>query len=182
MNTIQFLSIEGKDYRQHRSEFKIDLKVSSGTHINIIEGQNGAGKSNLLNAITLCLYDDEMHINDSDLEAEPLVNLRRLDELDPGEAATGYVQVTLGNDRPKFIFKREFTTAKQPNGSYSESTGDLQLKKRIGEDMHEVENANTELNQILPTSVHEYFLFDGEQLDEFFEENYADRVKEGILD
>lgn len=182
MDTIQFLTIEGEDYRQYRGEFEINLGVSEESHINVIEGQNGAGKSNILNAITLCFYEDEMHIDDSDLEADPLVNLRCLDELDPGETATGCVQIILGDSKPKYIFKREFTTAKQPDGSYSESTGDLQLKKRIGEDMHEVENANTELNQILPTSVHKYFLFDGEQLDEFFEEDYTERVKEGILD
>jgi len=182
METIQFLSIEGKDYRQYNGQFHLDLTVSEDQHINVIEGQNGAGKSNLLNAITLCFYDEESHIDNSDLEADPLVNLQRLDELDPGETATGYVQVTLGHDQPEYIFKREFTTAKQPDGSYSESTGELQLKQRIGEDMRDIENANSQLSQILPTGVYEYFLFDGEQLDEFFEDGYADRVKEGILD
>lgn len=182
MDTIQFLSIEGKDYRQYSGEFDLNLEVSDGRHINVIEGQNGAGKSNLLNAITLCFYDDETHINDSDLEADPLVNLQRLDELEPGETATGYVRVNLGYEKTDFIFTRKFTTAKQPDGSYSGSTGDLQLKQRIGEDMHEMDNANAQLNQILPTGVHEYFLFDGEQLDEFFEDGYAERVKEGILD
>lgn len=182
MDTIQFLSIEGKDYRQYKGEFELDLSVSEAHHINVIEGQNGSGKSNLLNAITLCFYDDETHINDSDLESDPLVNLQRLDELEPGETATGYVSVKLGDEKPDYIFKREFTTAKQPDGSYSGSTGDLQLLQRIGEDMHEMENANAQLNQILPTGVHEYFLFDGEQLDEFFEDGYAKRVKEGILD
>jgi len=182
MNTIQFLSISGEDYRQYSGEFELDLGVTTDQHINIIEGQNGAGKSNILNAITLCFYDDETHIDDSDLEADPLVNLQRLDKLDTGETATGYVEVTLGREEADFIFTREFTTAKQPDGSYSGSTGDLRLKQRIGEDMHEVENANAQLNQILPTGVHEYFLFDGEQLDEFFEEGYAERVKEGILD
>lgn len=182
MDTIQFLSIEGKDYRQYNGDFSLDLEASKEGHINVIEGQNGAGKSNLLNAITLCFYDEESHIDNSDLEADPLVNLQRLDELQPGETATGHVRVTLGHEKPDFIFTREFTTAKQPDGSYSESTGDLQLKQRIGEDMREIDNANSQLNQILPTGVHEYFLFDGEQLDEFFEDGYAERVKEGILD
>ncbi|RQG92818.1 chromosome segregation protein [Natrarchaeobius halalkaliphilus] len=182
MDTIQFLSIEGRDYRQYNGEFKLDLKVSDDKNVNVIEGQNGAGKSNLLNAITLCFYDDETHIDDSVLEADPLVNLKRLDDLDPGDTATGYVSVKLGDEKPDYIFTREFTTAKQPDGSYSGSTGDLQLKQRIGEDMHDMDNANAQLNQILPTGVHEYFLFDGEQLDEFFEDGYSERVKEGILD
>lgn len=182
MDTIQFLSVEGEDYRQYNGEFEIDLAVDKEKHINVIEGHNGAGKSNILNAITLCFYDEETHIDDSNLEADPLVNLQRLAELEPGDTATGYVTVKLGYDKPDYIFTREFTTAKQADGTYSESTGDLQLKQRIGQDMHPVENPNAQLNQILPTGVHEYFLFDGERLDEFFEEGYADRVKEGILD
>jgi DNA sulfur modification protein DndD len=182
MDSIQFLSIAGRDYRQYQGDFELDLKVSDDRHINVIEGQNGAGKSNILNAITLCFYDEETHIDDSNLDSDPLVNLQRLNELDPGETATGHVEVTLGRERPDYIFTRKFTTAKQPDGNYSGSTGDLRLKQRIGEDMHEMENANAQLSQILPTGVHEYFLFDGEQLDEFFEEGYAERVKEGILD
>lgn len=182
MDTIQFLSIEGKDYRQYSGKFEIDLEVSDERHINVIEGQNGSGKSNLLNAITLCFYDEETHIDNSELEADPLVNLKRLDELEPGDTATGYVRVKLGDEKLDYIFTRKFTTAKQPDGSYSESTGNLQLKQRIGQDMHEMDKANAKLNQILPTGVHEYFLFDGEQLDEFFEDGYSQRVKEGILD
>lgn len=182
MDTIQFLSVEGKDYRQYRGQFELDLKVTDERHINVIEGQNGSGKSNLLNAITLCFYDDETHIDDSNLEADPLVNLQRLNELEPGETASGYVKVKFGDEKPDYIFERKFTTAKQPDGSYSGSTGELELKQRIGEDMHKMPNANAQLNQILPTGVHEYFLFDGEQLDEFFEDGYAERVKEGILD
>jgi len=182
MDTIQFLTIEGKDYRQYSGKFELDLKVTNENHINVIEGQNGAGKSNLLNAITLCFYDEETHIDDSSLEADPLVNLQRLEELEPGETATGHISITLGKEQPEYIFTRKFTTAKQSDGSYSGTTGDLRLKQRIGEDMHDMDNPNTQLNQILPTGVHEYFLFDGEQLDEFFEEGYAQRVKEGILD
>lgn len=182
METIQFLSIEGKDYRQYKGEFEIDLKATDEKHINVIEGQNGAGKSNLLNAITLCFYDRETHIDDSNLEADPRVNLKTLEELDRGETATGHVEVRLGNETPTYVFKREFTTAKQSDGSYSGSTGNLQLHQRIGNDMVEMDNAEAQLNQILPTGVHQYFLFDGEQLDEFFEEGYAKRVKEGILD
>ncbi|WP_411964686.1 AAA family ATPase [Haloferax sp. YSMS24] len=182
MDTIQFLSLEVENYRQYRGNTKINLKATEGRHINVIEGQNGAGKSNLLNAITLCFYDEETHIDDSNLEADPLVNLQHLDGLEPGETATGYVRIKLGKEKTDYIFTREFTTAKQLDGTYSSSTGDLQLKQRIGEDMHQMDNANAQLNQILPTGVHEYFLFDGEQLDEFFEQGYAKRVKEGILD
>jgi len=56
------------------------------------------------------------------------------------------------------------------------------LKEKRGGDWKSVEHVSTRLNQILPVHVHQYFLFDGERLDEFFGEGYKDRVKDGLLD
>jgi len=58
MNNIQIFEIEIEDYRQYVDNQTIDLRNSSDKHINIVEGQNGSGKSNILNAITLCFYGE----------------------------------------------------------------------------------------------------------------------------
>lgn len=185
MNNIQIFEIELKDYRQYKDVVSIPLETDGDRHINVIEGQNGAGKSNLLNAITLCFYDRETHIEnkrEKGLEADPYVNLKRLEDVDPGDTATGYVEVTLGRERPQWVFRRSFTTAKLEDGNFENTSGDLELDQRFGEDWEPMDTPNTRLNQILPNHVHEYFLFDGEQLDEFFEEGYTSRVQDAILD
>lgn len=185
MSNLRIFDIEVKDYRQYKRTVPIDLRIAGDRHINVIEGQNGAGKSNLLNAITLCFYDEETHLEtqeDQGLESEPLVNKRRLEEINEGDSASGYVEITLGKDEPKYIFTREFRTVKRENGEYSDATGDLRLRQKFHKDWRDVPNPHTRLSEILPTRVHEYFLFDGEQLDDFFNEKYTERVESAILD
>lgn len=183
MTNLQFLSITLNDYRQYKGEQKIDL-IRNDRHINVIEGQNGAGKSNILNSITLCFYGTEEHLKDEKeggLETFPLVNRDRLEDLDEDETAKGYVEIELGENEPEYVFKREFTTVKTPSG-FNSTIGDLRLQRRVNRDWKPVDNPHTYLNEILPTRVHEYFLFDGERLHEFFEEGYPERVQTAILD
>ncbi|QZY01204.1 AAA family ATPase [Halobaculum rubrum] len=185
MSRLEILSLTIKDYRQYAGEVEIDLQTSGSKNINVIEGQNGAGKSNILNAITLCLYGKETHLSDKEdagLESYPYVNRKRLSEINGNETATGYVELRLGKGTPEYIFKREFKTVKLPDGKYSSTLGELQLKQKLGRDWKTVDQPNTRLNQILPAHVHEYFLFDGERLDDFFGQGYQERVRRGLLD
>jgi len=185
MNNIQIFNIELKNYRQYRGVENINLETTPDKHINVIEGQNGSGKSNLLNAITLCFYDKEPHIDNQDnqgLGADPLVNLNELRQIDVGETVRGYIEITLGKQEPQYVFTRKFRTAKIDEDEYSSVTDDLQLRQRFGPDWQNVDNPNIRLREILPTHVHQYFLFDGEQLDQFFEEGYIERVQDAVLD
>jgi len=194
MNNVQIFEIEIGDYRQYKDNQTIELETSTDQHINVIEGQNGSGKSNVLNAITLCFYGDETHTDSNDdegLESDPLVNKKQLQELDPGESAQGYIEIKLGKDEPEYAFRRTFSTARQENTTegdreepqYNSSIGELRLRQRFGGNNWQP-NPNPEniLREILPTHVHEYFLFDGEQLDEFFQTGYTDHVQAAVLD
>ncbi|WP_236639897.1 AAA family ATPase [Salinigranum halophilum] len=185
MARLEIITLKITDYRQYYGEVTIDLKTTGDKNINVIEGENGAGKSNILNSITLCLYGKESHLQskeDSGLEAYPYVNRKRLSEVGENEAAEGSIEVTLGRGEPQYIFTRTFRTVKLPGEGYSSTHSDLQLKQKTGHDWQSIENPNTRLNQILPVNVHEYFLFDGERLDDFFAEGYQERVKKGLLD
>jgi DNA sulfur modification protein DndD len=185
MKALQFLEIEIEDYRQYHGNRTIDLSTSGSNHINVIEGQNGAGKSNLLNAITLCFYGKEVHNQsgeDSDLDSLPMVSNRRMDELDVGDTAEGYIKITMGKEQPQYIFTRKFRSAKLPGDETNDNVLDLSLKRMVGNDWKDVDEAHTALNEILPAHVRDYFLFDGEALDEFFEDDYQDDMKDAIVD
>ena len=56
---IDFIKLE--NYRQYK-DLKIEFSTSENQNLTIIQGANGAGKTNLLNAITWCLYGKEKHI------------------------------------------------------------------------------------------------------------------------
>jgi DNA sulfur modification protein DndD len=62
---MRILSIDIRNFRQYQSlSFKFPESKSSDIHIII--AQNGVGKTNLLNAITWCLYGKEPHLGDED--------------------------------------------------------------------------------------------------------------------
>jgi DNA sulfur modification protein DndD len=180
---VQILELTIKDYRQYEGTNTIDLRMGKNKNINIIEGQNGAGKSNILNAITLCFYDEEVHQESTgdDLETLPYISESILEELSNGESARGYIEVKLGEQKPDYIFRREFETFKVPNG-HNDQTQDLELQRRSGNQYDIVDDPQTTLNQLLPAGVRDYFMFDGEALTEFFEGGYKQRVKDGIID
>jgi DNA sulfur modification protein DndD len=180
---VQILELTIRNYRQYEGRQTIDLHSDATRNINIIQGQNGAGKSNILNALTLCFYDEEIHqeATSEELETLPLISESILEELSTGDSARGFIEVKLGTDTPDYIFRREFETFKVPDG-HNDQTGDLQLERRSG-NQYEIEtNPQTTLNQLLPAGVREYFIFDGEALTEFFEGGYKQRVKNGIID
>jgi len=179
---LELLSIELKNFRQYEGPTKIDLSTTAGKNINIIEGENGAGKSNLLNAITLCFYDQEQHQQGGD-EAEtlPYVTESKLDDLGIGEYESGYIEIVVGTDSPEYIFRREFQTFNVQNG-YNDETGELQLQRRVGNDYKIVDYPVQSLNQILPARVKDYFIFDGEALSDFFDERHKQKVKDAIVD
>ncbi|GAA0452566.1 AAA family ATPase (plasmid) [Halococcus dombrowskii] len=185
MSQLEIRSLTLENYRQYAGENEIQLQTQSDKSVNVIQGENGAGKSNILNAITLCLYGKESHYDetkDNELESYPYVNRGVLDEVGDNEIAEGRIEITLGEDEPEYIFSRSFRTVKLNSSSFSSQHGELQLKEKRGGDWKSVEHVSTRLNQILPVHVHQYFLFDGERLDEFFGEGYKNRVKNGLLD
>lgn len=185
MSRLEIRSLTLENYRQYAGENEIKLQTKGDKSVNVIQGENGAGKSNILNAITLCLYGKESHIDetkDNELESYPYVNRKVLDKVEDNETAEGRIEITLGEDEPEYIFSRSFKTVKLSGGGFSSTHGELQLKEKRGGDWKSVEHVSTRLNQILPVHVHQYFLFDGERLDEFFGEGYKERVRDGLLD
>ncbi|CAJ52207.2 AAA family ATPase [Haloquadratum walsbyi] len=179
----EILQIKMNNYRQYEGLNKIDLSTIGNKKINVIEGQNGAGKSNILNAVSLCFYNQETHqeTTGEELETLPIISESILNELDPGEKASGYIEIHLGDDQPEYIFKREFSTF-VTNSGYNDQKSDLTLQVQKGNQWEMSSNPQTILNEILPSQVKDYFMFDGEALTEFFEEGFKERVKSGIID
>jgi DNA sulfur modification protein DndD len=180
----QIFEIRLKNWRQYADEQTAELGSNNGKLINVIEGQNGAGKSNLLNAVTLCFYGKEVQeqTDNEDLESLPYATRAALEGVEPSGSVAGYIEVVLGVDEPEYLFRREFKTAVKEDGSFDDSLGELELRRKSQNEWKRTDNPSTYLNQVLPARVSDYFLFDGEDLDGFFDEGYPSRVEDAILD
>ncbi len=58
---MKISKIELDNFRQYYGKVEFEFDTDSKKNIVVIVGVNGAGKSNLYNAITWCLYGIEEH-------------------------------------------------------------------------------------------------------------------------
>ena len=80
-----------RNYRQFRKA-QVAFRSRPDTDLHFMIGTNGTGKTNLLNAINWCLYDDEPHLS-KDSHRLPLINLQTLDNTKTGKKREVAVEV-----------------------------------------------------------------------------------------
>lgn len=173
---MKFDHIKLKNYRQYKDaliEFPpFDRKKS----FIIIIGGTGTGKTNLLNAVTWCLYGVEYNIRDKD-KALPMVNLATFDEMEEGAFSEVVVEIQMRRKKSeRLIFRRELIVKKRNGrpivvpdyGSDAPGGSKFTLIRQIGKNMVPVTDPQYIVNTLLPQSIEEYFFFDGERLDAYF--------------
>jgi DNA sulfur modification protein DndD len=82
----------------------------------------------------------------------------------------------------RYVVKRSLQAVKQPSGTIAQDPSDDFAMMRIRADGQgeRVSNPVGTMNAILPVNVREYFLFDGEKIDNFAKPEAAAQVKEAI--
>lgn len=169
-----------KNYRQYR-DARLEFSKDPDSNFTIIQGSNGAGKSNLLNAITWCLYGEERHLNE-EAKGLPLINEKVYAELDPGSSEGVEVEMGLGEDELEYRIRREATAYRREDGDISvREESDPIVSFRAKNDWRNSPQPTYTINQLVPEGISQFFFFDGERLDEFFRENSAQKVRKGII-
>lgn len=165
---MRFDSINILNYRQYKN-LDISFPKAKENDLHIIIASNGIGKTNMLNAINWCLYDDEPHLGDSK-DSLSICNYKALEEAKNQGLSEVVVSVTINvsTDREKIIFERTSkvittTKFKQPSTLkviITPVSGDSEILQ--GEEAQEI------INKHLPRKIRQYFFFDGEQLHNYF--------------
>ena len=180
-------SIEIKNFRQLKN-LKIEFpkkNKSKQNDLHIIMGNNGVGKTNILNAITWCLYNDEMHLGDQDtasyrINDSEVMNLRNRKENNGTVSVT--LKISTENNPYPAIFKREQRFNIQEDSVFG-LISTLTVTE-FGPNGYEI-NSDPETTQYLvnkyaPISINEYIFFDGEHLEHYFQEGEKGNIKDGI--
>ncbi|MCD6371870.1 MAG: AAA family ATPase, partial [Candidatus Aenigmarchaeota archaeon] len=171
------------NYRQYKGRQEISFGFEKDKNINIIVGVNGSGKTNLLNALTWCLYGREEHLAEVSVHHEMLNDSVRA-ALKPGETAEVSVEIILENEEGwgfRVVRRKLFLKGKENNISSvnEEQTAFIKLPHKKDWDPRAPEFI---INyKILPEGVKDFFFFDGERLIKLFEEKTAEKVKDAIL-
>ena len=170
-----------KNFRQYKNVvFEFDKKGQCDLHI--ILGNNGIGKTNLLNAISWCLYGKESHLG-NEKRARKRINSTVLEEsISSGaEKCSVIVAVTIGVDNKHITFERsqEFKANKEAF-EFKPSFVVTVIAPSGNEVITDLEKIDNLLKQYLPEDIKEYFFFDGEQLDKYFISNQGEKIHQAI--
>lgn len=178
-------SIKLSNFRQLRElELRFDRKTDK-KDLHVIHANNGVGKTNVLNAITWCLYDKESHLQNKDtaqekINSELCAEIRQLG----GGRADVSVEICLAADdiEQRIVFKRVETYNITPTDVVGIDSV-FTIKKLINNEWKNIiaEEEQLEiLNKYIPETINNYIFFDGEQLEKFFSSHSMGNVKNGI--
>ncbi|MEN9869925.1 MAG: hypothetical protein RLZZ171_908, partial [Cyanobacteriota bacterium] len=154
------------------------IKFASGArNTTVIYGNNGAGKTSILNAFTWVLYEK---FTAAFALPELLINQRSLVEAPPEKAVECWVELQFERDRQIYQLKRKCyaTRNAQHEVSYTQANLFMLVAGDDGRWYPPLESPEDIINRILPASLHQYFFFDGERIDGFFRQNHNSTIAE----
>ncbi|MDD5129601.1 MAG: AAA family ATPase [Candidatus Omnitrophica bacterium] len=153
------------NYRQYK---EVDLKFSDEKRILLFVGKNGTGKSNFLNAINWCLYDEEPFgvVENKGLKIWSQ-GCKNNDEI--------LVEIEVGmlDQISTFVFQRKLSV-----GSSGSRFNVFERKNNVNPNI--LTNPNSYVNSYLPKEVSNFFLFDGEHITNIFKSKYSTNIQDGI--
>lgn len=177
-------SIKFTNYRQYRGNQTLDFKMDPNKNVAIILGKNGAGKSNILNAITWCLYGIEVHKDDDiGLDGMPIINTSEIADLENNQSTYSEVIIKLDTDIGLWTIKRKIEGAKDYNGIFKiNQNSHLTVIHPVGnqDKIDEGEDTQVFINNFLPEALRSFFFMDGEKLREFFEVSDPEKIAKAI--
>lgn len=172
-----------KNYRQYKDvEILFDKKrLDSDLHVMI--GENGTGKTNLLNAINWCLYGDEPHLSRFS-EQLPLLNLKNVESSGNKEVK---VEIWLETSEKRYIIftRTEIYRVYDQNKDLSLQSKEFETKiidEKGNTKILSGEEAEQYVNRFVPKNIREFFFFDGERLDNYFQTATGQNIRHAIFD
>jgi len=181
---LKLLHFDLENYRQFRGIQTISLSNNNEKNVNVILGDMGSGKTNILNAINWCLFGDEPGLRTTKGSTESIANIKEFEEK---KSVKVRVKLIFGDSIPEYIFERYCVIDGSPKKPLISSEGWSASSNVNGNwETNEGNNCNkmTEFNilrdEIVPESIRNFFFFDGEKLDKFFYPGYQRRVHEAI--
>ena len=182
-------SIEIQNFRQYRN-LSFKFPHSSGENdLHIIFANNGVGKTNVLNAITWCLYDTEMHLGDKNTALAILNNQKVQDlreHLPEGGNAIGDATVRLlfssDDSSEKIRFQRvgKFNVTRKAVIPVNTNFSIMHFADGEWNSIDSEEETLSLVKKNVPEEIHEYIFFDGEHLENYFKAGQSDNIKNGI--
>lgn len=177
------------NYRQYRNTNIEFNDPRTGKNFVVIQGAMGSGKTNILNAVTWCLYGEEKHITRKQ-RGLPIYNTLTAKNLQPGDSFEVKVEIQFGEaEDGKIIVTRSLWHKIEEGGkvvsipdltSKANDWSTIEIIRLIKKDMEPVKDPEFIIQKHIPEKIEEYFFFDGERLDDYFKEASGKKIAEAV--
>ena len=176
--------IEMSNFRQYYGNHKLEFSKGE-KNITLIIGENNAGKTGIYRALIYALYGDRSLAQDKKADIN-LVNFQSIDETGPVKASA---TVSLSHNNEDYIIKRELSGNKRGSLYSQDPNEELTMEhfNSYGDHTYYDNSKRDEIekiiNEILDSSIKEFFLFDGEKIETLARANKDSKkeVKNGIV-
>ena len=172
-----------KNYRQYR-DVEVEFAKSHDQNFTIIKGNNGTGKTTMLNALSWCLYGEEIHDYGDDSAMEICNNKSlKLAEID-SDIEVSVELAFIDDDYGNLSFKRTRTFHKssedlitRPFNDTFEVMSDKSMDRQFN-----VDDPYYIVETKIPQDIEDYFFFDGARLGEYFQNTSHKKIKDAVLE
>lgn len=169
-------SITLYNFRQYYKKQTIEFSKSTKRNVTVIHGENGSGKTALLNAFLWCLYGD-LNLPKSD----EIINEYAIVSANIGDKVEAYVQLEFNSKSLDYTLTRKISADKVSENEVHYHKPEVKLVYRTPEGQsEEVKNPTQEINSILPKDLRSYFFFDGERIDNLSKKSGSEDIKKAI--
>lgn len=163
---MKLLVLKLCNFRPFYGEHSLTLAKSDERNITVIHGNNGSGKTALLNAFTWALYEK---FTAALASPEQLVNRKAVAEAKVDKPVPCWVEVSFEHDGKQYRVKRECRAYRKKDGSVEQAKSELMMQF-VGDDgrwtfLPSSQMPEDVITRILPKSLHQYFFFDGERIE-----------------
>ena len=174
---MKLVSLKLCNFRQFYGKTPEIYFASDRLNTTIIHGNNGAGKTTILNAFTWVLYES---FTAAFASPELLINKRAIEEVNLGVSVECWVEIIFDREHKRYQIKRKCYACRDRNDrtQYSQSQLFMLIAGDDGRWYPPLQQPEDIINRILPESLHQYFFFDGERIDRFFRDGKKSHIAE----
>lgn len=174
---MKLISLQLLNFRQFYGSTPLIKFATGEKNTTIIHGNNGAGKTTILNAFTWIFYEEfTAAFSSPDL----LINKRAINEVEIGTYIDCFAEIIFEHDHKNYQLKRKFSAYKDAD-KQTKMTKPQLFMMIAGDDgkwYHPLEQPEDIIEKILPKSLHQYFFFDGEHIDHIFRSSERHKIAE----
>ena len=168
-----------KNFRQFYGDCALEFRPSDTERITVIHGENGSGKTSLLNAFKWVLYGH----TDFDTGEKTILNELALAETEPNGVAELSLELEFEHEGSKYTANRRQEYRRLDDSMDAEPIGQS-VPKLVWIDpegkFESSPNPGNQINQIIPEKMHSYFFFNGERIEKLANVSASGEIRDAI--